>query len=100
MRKVILSTVVALVLYWTMAWATVMLLGITGINRWILGIILMLLGLVAAAVIVWFLHRQQKQQQASAEAAGPLPAGGEEIDEMPREEKREEFSAECQKCAR
>ncbi len=84
MKKTLLMTGAGLLMYVAFTFMVGKLLKLTGGRLWIMMIALLLLGLIAAAVIVWFFSRNQKKP-VSAPAGGDAPGGTGEIDMLFRE---------------
>src|SRR5689334_18646017 len=81
MKKVIPFTIGGLLAYMSVTALVAHLALPAGTKRWVLIGVLWLLGLIAAAVVVWFLSRREKQ---TAEADTGAPESG-EIDALVRE---------------
>lgn len=62
MRKIIVSTAVGLVVFWTLVWVGTAFLGMHDPRLLTLRLALMLLGAIAAVAVAWFFSRQQKEQ--------------------------------------
>jgi type VI secretion system protein ImpL len=89
-KKILLMTVGGLVVYMAMSFLLAKVLKLTGSNYWIALIVLLIVGLIAAAVIVWIFSRMEKASSgAPANAGAPggadAPGGSGEIDLMIRE---------------
>src|SRR5581483_7690114 len=98
MRKIILIVGAALLVYLIPAWFSGSLLGLHGMKMWILRLGLVLIGVIAAAVAVWFLSSKKKQEGATA--AEPAPAGSEEIALLLRDAEKKLSAAKLEKGAR
>lgn len=99
MRKIVLIVVPALLAYLLLAWFTGNLLGLSSTKLWILRGALCLIGIVAAAVAVWFFSNKQKEEQAGA-GLEEAPSGGEEIAVLIRDAERKLAAAHLEKGAR
>ncbi|MFN7993054.1 MAG: ImcF-related family protein [Bryobacteraceae bacterium] len=98
MRKIILIVGAALLVYLIPAWFAGSLFGLHGMKIWILRLGLVLIGMIAAAVAVWFLSSKKKQEGAAA--AEPAPAGSEEMALLLRDAEKKLSGAKLEKGAR
>jgi len=74
MKKLLIIVVLALVVYLVLAWFTPSWMALQGSDVWILRLGLSLIGVAAAAVIVWFLAKK------TGSATPPPNSGAQEID--------------------
>jgi len=100
MRKILPIVIAALLAYLILAWLMGNLLGLAGTKLWILRIALSLIGIVAAAVVVWFVSQQQSAQAAAQASADEVPTGGGEIAALIRDAERKLAAANLEKGAR
>ncbi len=102
MTKVILGAAATLFSFSLIAWIGTGLLGIKGVNLWILRAALLFIGLALAAGVAWFLHRRATQKKGSGPEASAVPAGGEgeEIEILVRQAEAKLGSAQLQKGAK
>src|ERR1700736_2560860 len=99
MRKVLLITGGALVIYMMFAGFATQMAGLHGTKLWSLRAALLLLGLMAAGVAIWFFFHKEKKEKA---ATASLEAGesGDDIDLLIREAETKLASARTAKGAR
>lgn len=83
MKKIIGITVAGLLVYMALAFASATKLAPSGTPRWVLVASLWVLGIIAAAVVVWFLSRRAKQDGQPAGQSEPA-AQATEIDLLVR----------------
>jgi type VI secretion system protein ImpL len=103
MRNVFLGTAITLVSYSILAWFSTSLLGIRGVNVWILQAALLFIGLAIAAIVAWFLYKRAKQKKdpgSEEESAAQAAEGSEEIDVLVREAEARLSAAQLQKGAK
>ena len=84
MKKILLITAGGFLVYMAMTFLIANVLKLTGTNYWVVMAVLLVLGLIAAAVIVWFLSKSEKTQPEGP-ASADAPGGVGEIDLMFRE---------------
>jgi type VI secretion system protein ImpL len=77
-------TGIVLLIYLVLVWLLGMWLPLRGADVWILRIALALLGLIAAAVTVWFLHKKKRSEEG-AEGTGAQASGSDDLDLLVRE---------------
>lgn len=88
MRKILAITAAVMAVYLAVAWFTGTLLALQGVKLWTLRGVLALLGLLAAAAVLWFLWKQKKDEMAG-ETQEEAISGQDEIGLLIREaEKR------------
>ena len=75
MRKVVIITVVILLLFLILAWFIPGLIGLAGGKMWILRASLWLIGIIGAAVVVWFFWNQRKQAEVPELSVQPGDKG-------------------------
>ncbi len=100
MRKVLLIVAPSLLAYFLLTFLSGSLLGFHGAKLWILRGALWLIGLAAAAVIVWFFWDKDKKAKSEAAEAEEAPSGGEEIAVLLRDAEKKLSSAQLAKGAR
>ncbi|HLY19508.1 MAG TPA: ImcF-related family protein [Bryobacteraceae bacterium] len=99
MRKVLTLVGSTLLAYLLLTFFTPNLLGLSGGKLWILRGCLWLIGIAAAAVVIWFLSNKHKEEQGAA-GAEDAPSGGEEIAVLIREAEKKLGAAHLEKGAR
>src|SRR5271166_1879627 len=98
MRKVILITALILLVYLVLGWFAGTWLGLAGTKVWIFRGAIWLIGIVAAAFVIWFFWNKQKQEKAAQ--AEVEPAATDEIDTLIREAERKLSQSRLAKGAR
>jgi len=79
-----LVTILVLMVYLVLVWLLGMWLPVHGSDVWILRGVLALLGLIAGAVVLWYLQKAKKAKEAAGEGASPAGAG-DDLDTLVRE---------------
>jgi len=100
MRKTLLIVGSSLLMYILLTGLIASFLGLPPNKAWILRIALWVIGLVAAALIVWFLADKQKKEQAAAAGQEEAPSGGEDLAVLIREAEKKLAAAQLGKGAR
>jgi type VI secretion system protein ImpL len=83
-KKILLMTGGGLLMYMAFTFLIGKLTALTGNRLWLLLIVLWLFGLIAAAVVVWFLSKNQ-EKPAESPAGADAPGGAGDIDLLFRE---------------
>ena len=68
-------TILVLLIYLVLAWVLGIFLPLHGMDVWILRGVLALLGLIGAAVVLWFQHKIKKAKETSGDASEPGSTG-------------------------
>jgi type VI secretion system protein ImpL len=79
-----LVTILVLIVYLVLVWLLGMWLPVHGSDVWILRGVLALLGLIAGAVVLWYLQKAKKAKEASGEGASQAGAA-DDLDTLVRE---------------
>lgn len=88
MRKPILIAAIVLLAYFVLVFIGGTLLGLHGSTLWMFRASLWLIGIAAAAVVLWFIWQKQKLEQGAATPAGDASAAGDDIGLLVREAQR------------